>query len=205
MIFKPHDERFNDSDEPNDFFENTPPPEEVRKPEPRRPEPKPEDPDYWEEEESEFEHLAPSVRNRRVWLWLALALAAAGVLTGAFIYLFVPYETEAVQYGYVDDIRKQGVVFKTYEGVLVPYKELMDTTRCYKGDFRFTAADPHVAARLKRLQLDCMPARVEYRRYHTSLPWRGTSAVVVTAVDTADPSRILPPEYRFVPVPDDVR
>ncbi len=202
MIFRPDDDLDNDldedrfdSDEPNDFFENTPPVEE-KPAEPKRPEPKPEDPDYWDEEESEFEHLAPGVRNRRIWLWGALSLAVLLGCVAFYLRFFSPYVDEAVQYGYVESIQKRGTVFKTYEGVLLPYKELHDTTRLYTRDFIFTAKDAHVAAELKRMQLAGLPVVVQYRRYHATLPWRGEARTVIMAVDTANPATILPPEYR---------
>lgn len=195
MLFKPTDDESLEDNEPNDFFENTPPPEE--KPVvPKRPEPKPDDPDYWTGEESEFEHLTPEVRSRRLWIWLGAALVVVLLTVAFYLRFFSPYIDEAVQYGYVESIHKQGVVFKTYEGVLLPYKELHDTTRLYSRDFIFTAKDAHVAAELKRMQLAGMPVVVHYRRYHATLPWRGEARTVIMAVDTADPATILPPEFR---------
>ena len=46
--------------------------------------------------------------------------------------------TEACETGYVDRIEKSGQLLKSYEGVLLPYKNLMDTLRPYEGDFRFS-------------------------------------------------------------------
>ena len=70
-----------------------------------------------------------------------------------------------------------------------------DTTRIYSRDFIFTASDFEVAKRLKQAQLGGYPVRVEYRRYHATVPWRGSSKTVVTAVDSVDASTILPPEF----------
>lgn len=109
---------------------------------------------------------------------------------------FSPYVEGAVQYGYVENIDKEGIVFKTFEGVLIPYKELFDTTRIYQRDFVFTAADAKIAAKLKLMEKGAVPVRLEYDRYHATLPWRGASKIVVIRVDTADASRILPPEFR---------
>lgn len=195
MLFKPTDDDSLEDNEPNDFFENTPAPEE--KPVvPKRPEPKPEDPDYWTGEESDFEHLAPEVRNRRVLLWLGASLTVVLLSVAFYLRFYSPYIDEAVQYGYVESIQKQGVVFKTFEGVLLPYKELHDTTRLYSRDFIFTAKDAHVAADLLRMQLAGIPVMVRYRRYHATLPWRGEARTIILSVDTADPKTILPPEFR---------
>lgn len=194
MIFKPEDDREFENEEGNDFFEDSTPVE--KKPvEPKKPSPRPDEPDYWENEESEFEHLTPSVRSRRFWVWIIAAGVIIVAATAFYMRYFSPYVDDATQFGYVESIERRGTLFKTYEGVLLPYKELHDTTRLYTRDFIFTAADPMVAAELKRLELAGLPVQVTYRRYHATLPWRGEAKTVITAVDTADAARILPPEF----------
>ena len=106
-----------------------------------------------------------------------------------------PYVEDASQVGYVESIERRGTLFKTYEGVLLPYKEQIDTTRVYRRDFIFTAADEQTAVKLKKAMFDARPVRVEYKQYHAILPWRGASKTIVTAVDSVDPSKILPPEF----------
>jgi len=179
-------------DDKDDYFDG-PDIQDVPKPE-KTPELKPEDPDYWEQTEPEFEHLRP--RNRWVlWMWGALAIMAVLIITSVYLRYFSPYVAEATQYGYVEEIEKRGTVFSTYEGVLLPYKELMDTTRQYGRDFVFSVTDPAVAVELRRLQYANIPVRVGYRKYHAALPWRGESPIIVERVDTADPAKILPPEF----------
>ncbi len=179
----------------NDFFDGPDiPDEEVEKPveQPKR---SPDDPDYWEQPESEFEHLRPSTPGRR-WLWV---LVGAAVLVAIFLTVwlrwFSSYSDGAMQYGYVEQIERRGTIFKTFEGTILPYRELMDTTRVYKQDFVFSTPDPHLAALLKRYMLQHRPVRVEYSTYHATLPWRGERTIVITAVDTVNPAAILPPEY----------
>lgn len=197
MLFKPddNDDRL-ESDEPNDFFENTPPVEEKPKPKPQ-PRPKPDDPDYWDREEPEFEYISRTVRRRRLWVWAATILVVLAAVTAFYLRFFSPYIDDAVQYGYVESIHKQGTIFKTYEGVLLPYKELHDTTRLYSRDFTFTAENAHIAAQLMKMQLAGLPVTVKYRRYHATLPWRGETKTIIFDVDTADPARILPPEFNL--------
>lgn len=184
--------KFNDDKE--DFFD-----QEIVKPEKpvKQPELQPENPDYWEQPESEFEHLIPiDIRHRSLWKWyLAGAVVLIGVIVFIYLRYFSPYVEESVQYGYVENIEHRGTVFKTYEGVMLPYKNIMDTTRVYREDFVFTA-DPKVAATLRRMQFANQPVRVEYKKYHATLPWRGESKVVVVKVDSVSHSQILPPEYR---------
>lgn len=111
------------------------------------------------------------------------------------VQILLPIRDDAIQFGYVENIERRGTVFKTFEGVLIPYKELMDTTRIYSRDFIFTAVDEKVATRLKRAQISAEPVRVGYRKYHATLPWRGASKIVVTSVDSVNPDKILPPEF----------
>lgn len=185
---------FEDNDK-NDFYENSDS-EPVRE-EPKRPVYTSDDPRYWDEPEDEFEHLRPAggVENK-FWIWLGVAAVAIGILWGLYLHFFNPYIEQAAQYGYIEKIDKEGEVFKTFEGVLLPYKSLMDTTRAYEGDFHFSTTDDKVAARLFEAEYAHEPVRVSYKVYHTPLPWRGKANVVVTAVDSVNARDLLPPDRR---------
>lgn len=181
----------NDQKEKNDFFESSDMPEEVKQP--KKPVYKPDDPQYWDEE-SQWEHL--KTRNRGpLWLWISFIVVVMGILIGLWYRYFSPYIEDATQYGYVEHIERRGSVFKTFEGVLIPYKELMDTTRIYNRDFVFSVSNDSTAAILKRAQLDARPVRIGYKQYHATVPWRGASKIVVVSADTVDPKKILPPEF----------
>lgn len=182
-----------ENEEKNDFFDNAGPVEEPEK-QPKKPVYKPDDPAYWDEEESEWEHLKPRSRWK-IWVFSLLVVAILGLVAGCWIRFFSPYIEDANQYGYVEHIEKRGTFFKTYEGVLIPYKELMDTTRIYNRDFIFSVEDEKTAATLKRAQLEARPVRVGYKQYHATVPWRGASKIVVTEADTVNPKQILPPEF----------
>lgn len=188
MIFDPEEK-----EEQNDFFENS---DQADEPQPPRKKHsyKPDDPAYWDEEESEWEHLRPRPSVAR-WIWLGVALLIVALGIGCYLRFFSPYVTDASQFGYVEHIERRGTVFSTYEGVLIPYKELMDTTRIYSRDFIFTAANVELAKKLWKAQKSAMPVRVEYKKYHATVPWRGASKIVVVAVDSVDPAKILPPEF----------
>lgn len=189
MLFEPKDE----DQEKNDYFESAEDPVESPKA-PKEPTYKPDDPAYYDKE-SEWEHLKPR-HKWKIWLWLTLIVVMIGLVVACWLRYFSPCVDDATQSGYVENIDKRGTVFKTYEGVLIPYKEMMDTTRIYSRDFIFTAKNDSIAAILKRAQFAGRPVRVGYRQYHATLPWRGASKTVVFAVDSVDPSKILPPEFR---------
>ncbi len=183
MIFKSSSD-----DEKEDFFDSIPAEEE------KKPELKPEDPLYWEQEESRWEHLKPR-RRIPVWLWVGCAVVVAGLCVAIYLRFFSPYIDDATQYGYVDHVERRGTIFKTYEGVLIPYKELLDTTRIYQRDFIFSAANAEIGKKLVDFQDSGLPVRVRYKKYYATVPWRGASKIIVIDVDTAAAERILPPEF----------
>lgn len=189
---------YNEDDNEKDYFEDDIVPEEPKKPkEPKKPALKPEDPRYWDEPEPEFEHLRPE-RPTRIWLWVALCGVIVGILYAGWFYVAAPYSTNAVTYGYIEAIEEHGAVFKTYEGVLLPYKNLMDTTRVYEGDFVFSSRNDTAAVFLRKMQFRNRPVRLEYRKYRTAVPWRGETRYLVVKADTVDPSLILPPDRQPV-------
>lgn len=177
----------------NDFFED-----DIRplppKP-PKEPEPEPDDPGYWDRDESEWEHLKPR-KSKLLLIFIAIGLLTAAAVIAFYLRFFSPYIDDAVEYGYIEHVERRGTFFQTYEGVMIPYREIHDTTRVYARDFIFSVPDAHLAKRVKELELEHKPVMVSYRRYHATLPWRGSSKIVITAIDTVDPSNILPPEFR---------
>ena len=181
-----------EDDDDRDFFSGPDIPDPPKKKE-KAPALKPEDPDYWDQDESEWEHLIP---RRRLPLWVWIASSAVIILLGIAFYLrfFSPYREAATQYGYVESIETRGTVFKTIEGVLLPYKNIMDTTRVYERDFNFTVKDKKVAAQIYSAMTKNRPIRVTYKEYAATIPWRGDSKIIVTDAVTVDPENILPPD-----------
>ncbi len=190
---------YNDNDK-EDFFESTP--QEPAPQKPKEPELKPDDPRYYDKDD-EWEHIRPAARSWKMWIGFVACGIILGALYGVYVWFFTPYIEQSVQYGYVEKIERRGHVFKTFEGVFMPYKSLADTIEPYSGDILFSTADDHLAAELRRLQLSNIPARIEYSTYSGTLPWRGDSKVVITAVDTADVSKIypVPLQHPLIPTP----
>lgn len=182
-------------EEKEDFFETIPEDKPEKKKEPKIPPLKPDDPLYYEGEESKWEHLMPSpYRKNRLIAWGVALIVVVAVLWAVYLYLFTPAVSEAVTYGYVEDIRKEGMLFKSYEGTILPYKSLMDTVKPYEGDFIFSTPDVEIATRLKMDEATGTPVRVEYEIYRTRMPWRGKEKIIVVKVDSVpDPSVLIPP------------
>lgn len=184
MMFKP-----DDTDKDEDFFNA---PAGVEKPKKVKVPPlMPDDPRYYDKDD-EWEHIRPSGRSWKTWLWIIAIGVGLGLIYAGYVIWFTPYSEGAVQYGYVEKIDKRGHAFKTFEGVIIPYKAINDTIEPYSGDLVFSTTDPHVAAELRKLLLGNLPARVEYDTYRRIVPWRGSSKVVITKVDTADVTKIWP-------------
>lgn len=180
-------------DEDKDVFDNEREDSDTPQEE-KKPHYKPEEPEYWEQEESEWDHLKPRTRVP-FWVWLVFGLIVIGLVVGCWIRYFSPYIEDATQYGYVEGIEKRGMIFKTYEGTLIPYKELMDTTRLYNRDFVFSVGDQKTAAKLKQAMYNVKPIRITYKKYYATVPWRGASKIVVTDADTVSRDQILPPDF----------
>lgn len=160
----------------------------------KEPEFRPDDPRYWDKEPTRWEHLRPS-RFKRFMILCGAGLAAVLLIWIGGVIVLGPAVDDAVQYGYVDHVERRGAIFKTYEGNLLPYKNLHDTTRRYTGDFVFSA-NQSLGQTLRGLQNSGRPLRVEYRTYRYAMPWRGESKTVIVRIDTVSPDSIMPAAYR---------
>ena len=188
---------YDDDNGSNDYFDGPDLPDKpVKEKEPKGPVYQPDDPEYWDQPESEWEHLKPRKRNWRFWALIGCVAVFIGVIVALYLRYFTPYVSEATTCGYVEGIERRGSVFTTFEGVMLPYKELKDTTRGYRGDFKFSLTDEGMATELRRMQFANRPVRVEYKVYKGWLPWRGDENVIITRVDSVDPHTILPPEFQ---------
>lgn len=182
-----------DEDEDNDFFNSDDEPVVVKKP--KAPKLDPEDPDYWIEEESPLTSIIPTTSNKWKW-WLGGVVTILILLLFSWIWFLRPYTDNAVKYGYIKNMERRGSIIKTFEGTMIPYKELGDPDPLYFNEVGFSVESDSLAAVMKRMMLGCVPVRVEYEMYHTALPWKGEEKMIIIKADTADPRKILPPEYR---------
>lgn len=185
-----------DGDEANDYFDSDAEPPSAPAGKPKAPKLDPEDPDYWiEEEDSPLSGIISTADNE--WKWkLGAVIALIALLLGAWIWFFRPYADNSVKYGYIKDMERRGSIFKTFEGTMIPYKELGDPDPLYFREVAFSVASDSLAAMMKRMMLGCVPVRVEYETYRSPLPWKGEQKMIIVRADTADPRKILPPEYR---------
>lgn len=182
-----------DDEERNDFFSGPDIPDEPKKP--KQPVLHPEDPEYWLREESQWEHLQPRSRFPMWFYIVAVVIVIAGGLA-IWLRYFKPYIDEAQQFGYVDSVQHRGILFKTYEGNLLPYRSLMDTTRVYSRDFIFSVTNDTIGRALMTYSRTGKPICVKYRQYHSSMPWRGETKILIYDVDTVEAELLVPPDLR---------
>lgn len=185
-----------DENDKNDFFEESNVTEKPK--EPKKPKYTPEDPRYWDEPESEYEHLKPSHKSRwKLWGCVFAVAVLIGLIWVTYIQVFKPYVMMATEYGYVESIVKKGNVIETFEGVMIPYESFIDSTRQAGEDgFRFSTRNDSIAARLFEMQYSRQPVRVRYNVYHTAMPWRGDTRNIITGVDSVGVEDVLPLGYQ---------
>ncbi|MDE5813622.1 MAG: hypothetical protein K2H72_04985 [Muribaculaceae bacterium] len=188
------DEESEDTEEENDFYDSPAPPKRPKTP--KAPKLDPEDPDYWiEEEDSPLSGIMTGGSKKWKWI-LAGSVAFLVLIIFAWIWFLRPYTDNAVKYGYISNMERRGLLIKTFEGTMIPYKELGDPDPLYFKEVHFSVESDSLAAQMKRMMLGCAPVRVEYELYHSPLPWKGETSMIIMKADTADPRKILPPEYR---------
>lgn len=183
-----------DDGEDNDYFDSDDEPAPANKPKP--PKLDPEDPDYWiEEDESPISSFIQKTNERWKW-WLAISLTLVVALLFGWIWFLHPHTDQAVKYGYIINMERRGSLMKTFEGTMIPYKELGSPTPLQFHKVGFSVESDSLAAVMKRMMLGCVPVRVEYKEYRLPLVWKGENTMVIIKADSIDPHKILPPEYR---------
>lgn len=118
---------------------------------------------------------------RKFFLLAALVIVIAlGVIVWARY--INPYETDMTERGYVVDFKRQGMIFKTWEGQMLVQSALTDASRPYSRDFVFSVDDDALARQLASLNGTGKQVTITYKRYWGVLPWRGATQCIVTAV-----------------------
>ncbi len=148
-------------------------------------EPKPRELSAEERERREVEKVTIDMKHNRVRTVAAIVAVAAcvGFLVWVWMLFWNPVVSLEQKVGYVNEIRCEGHIFKTYEGRLITNGYLYDTVAEPKKDFHFSVESSSVVDTLMKLQLSGQKVAVQYKEYQTTLPWRGDSKCIVTGVD----------------------
>ncbi len=117
---------------------------------------------------------------RRILIWF-IVIAAIVFGTGCYIRYFLPYADNACATGYVRNVERRGLLFKTFEGELLTNETLADTSKIYQRDFTFSVPDDSLARLIQSYQDSGEQIKLTFKRYHATVPWRGASTNIVTA------------------------
>lgn len=119
---------------------------------------------------------------RRFFCWFVFVVV---VVIGVVFYIryLNPYVTDAKVRGYVNSVERRGIIFKTFEMEMVSDAAMADSGRVYSRDCYFSIDNDSLAARLQRLQGTGERVVVSYETFYGTLPWRGASRSVATAVE----------------------
>ncbi len=137
--------------------------------------------DNVEEQQPQPEKPRRHHRLRKIILWASAVIIIALAAIFWMRYL-APYETHMHEEGYVVEFKKQGFLFKTWEGQMIVNQSLIDTTQVYSRDFVFSVDNDRIAEQLSSLKGTGKKVSVTYRRYWGALPWRGATTCIVTSV-----------------------
>lgn len=121
-------------------------------------------------------------RGRKFLVWIiTLAVIALGVTF--YLRYCNPYVAEAHMQAYVTGVEKRGMLFKTNEAQLISREAVTDTVHLYTHALSLSVASDSLVGVLRSYQGTGRPVTIVYERYYGSLPWRGASTGVITAVN----------------------
>lgn len=148
-------------------------------------EPKPKVETEEERELKEVEKITINVKHDRLRTISATiaVLIAIGVIAWIWMLFWSPSVSMEQQSGYVSEIRCEGRIFKTFEGTMLTHGYLYEDVEAPQTEFTFSIQSDSVALELMKLQKSGKKVAVTYKEYDATLPWRGNSKRIVTAVE----------------------
>jgi len=125
--------------------------------------------------------------KRKVKKWLRIVSAVIILFLALFLYFryFFVYST-GINAGEINYFQREGVIFKTYEGKMIQsgFRSGDNASNTSGGlrsnEFKFSVTDDAVAQKLMRSS--GRHAELRWKRYVSTLPWRGNSVYIVTEV-----------------------
>lgn len=139
-------------------------------------------------DEKELRELDKVTINMKYnWLRTTAAVVGAMLVVGfvAWVWMlfWVPVVSEQEQVGYVDEVRCEGRVFKTFEGRMLTFGMLYDSVPDITREFEFSIDNDSVARDLMKLQKTGKRVAVKFKQYDATLPWRGKNTRLVTSFE----------------------
>ena len=104
-------------------------------------------------------------------------IAVLVIVCGCLIYVryFNPYATDVQVSGYVKNVERTGIIFKTYECELIPDRTIGETSWGDVKPFRFSIPDRDMAKALQNIQNTRKRVKITYSKYYGVVPWRGAT------------------------------
>lgn len=121
-------------------------------------------------------------RGCRFLFWFLTIVIVAGAVAFYLRYLN-PYTVGAREKVFVENVEKRGIIFKTYEVDVISPRAIADTAGAYQRQGSFSVASDSIGNMLQNLQNTGTLVEITYERFYATLPWRGASRSVITAVE----------------------
>lgn len=142
-----------------------------------------------EREDREIAEATIERRHNTVRMMLVGAIVLMTLFLAWWLWsrYFHPYE-EGQYKGWVLHFASQGNLLKTFEGemLVIAYA---DDSIARRDTLNFTVKSDTLAMQAMQWSADGRRLVFDYKRYHGTLPWRGASPLVVTAI-TMDSDRV---------------
>ena len=137
------------------------------------------------EQEREDREIAEATIERRhntvrVMLIIAIVAMVLFLVGWGWTRYFSPFEQGQYK-GWVLHVASQGTLFKTFEGQMLAIA-YADDSIARRDTISFCIQQDTVARQAMRWNADGRRLVIDYERYRSMLPWRGTAHVVVTAI-----------------------
>ena len=119
--------------------------------------------------------------------WVLITITLAAVLAAAAYFRFFFVFGEGVKSGELNYVVYKGVLFKTYEGKLIPpgiRSKAAGSLESYEFEF---SVENEALARERMLQ-GGKTLELHYKEYFGALPWRGVTKFVVDSIITVRPA-----------------
>ncbi len=107
-----------------------------------------------------------------------IVLLVLAVSLAIFIYMrFFFVYAEGTKAGQINTFQKKGYLFKTYEGKII---QSGFKANVQSNEFDFSVKDEAIAKKL--LENSGKEVELHYKRYFSSLPWRGSSSYIIDSI-----------------------
>lgn len=144
------------------------------------PEEKIETPEEKEEKEIANDTITRGFNRLRLITYSVATLIVVWIGVWLWMRYFSPYTVEAKQTGRIMELKCKGLVFSTYEGLMLSEKYVDYPDKWMEYDFPFSITNDSIARKIMNLQGTGKRVRLTYEEYQGIIPWRGSSHRIVT-------------------------